>query len=143
MDLFHDEIYFENWTAAAAATDSRTTTREDSRTLEHGRGGSLSKRWVAHFPSGANSRLPLAARLAFVREGPGRQARSEARPRCTALRGRQDRPEADLVKDHARAGRGARASEDATPVPRITYKETDSFTGAGTSSETSVTPRPT
>ena len=27
----------------------------DSRTLEHGRGGSLSKRWVAHFPSGANT----------------------------------------------------------------------------------------
>ena len=27
----------------------------DSRTLEHGRGGSPSKRWVAHFPSGANT----------------------------------------------------------------------------------------
>ena len=76
MDLFDDEIYFENWTGASV------------RGKEN-----LRKAWAPWFANHGDFKftteetfidevetedaLPLAARLALVREGPRRQTRSQ------------------------------------------------------------------
>ena len=119
MDLFDDEIYFENWTGASV------------RGKEN-----LRKAWAPWFANHGDFKFTteetfideVEQKMLFrwqldspsFEKGQGRQTRSQTRPRYSALQGRQDRAEADLLQDHGRTGRGTGASDGGVmPVPRI------------------------
>ncbi len=113
MELFHEEVLFENWTGARVKGERETPTGLDP-VVRGPRRIPLHQGRYVHRRSPAEGPHPVAPRLALRRERPRGEARDTARRRRHPLRGREDHRETDLLQDHHRD----RGAKDPSPSPR-------------------------